>query len=450
MTAPDRFALAAGAVVAALAMLAACASAATPQELLDRAAAERRAAEAALAEARTRRLEQRKALAAEVQAAYDALAAARRKAHEAETSLQAAREELEDAAEGEAVTQHRIANFLAGVAEAAGRELDANAPADIAAAALWSAWSDRLARLEGASELTVARGRIVARDGSEADAPIFRLGAFAAYACGPDSSTLGLLRDLPDGRRAVAGPRFPGSAAAALRDLAAGEGSHVPLDASGTLIDRPDAEAGGFGAWLAAGGPFIVPILAVGGLGLLLIADRILFLLRTKAAPGAVSEALARLEAGDGGEVTGLFPGRATPTSRVILAGARAAGLDREHREAAMESALLAEAPRLERSLSLLGALAGVAPLLGLLGTVSGMIGTFDTISTVGTGNPRLLSGGISEALITTQLGLMVAIPLLLAHAWISRWVQRREAMLECTAIEAFGCHAPGGEGGAP
>jgi len=63
----------------------------------------------------------------------------------------------------------------------------------------------------------------------------------------------------------------------------------------------------------------------------------------------------------------------------------------------------------------------------------------FDTISAAGTGNPRLLSGGISEALITTQLGLMVAIPLLLAHAWLSRWVQRREAQLEHNAIQAFG-----------
>ncbi|MBM4020017.1 MAG: MotA/TolQ/ExbB proton channel family protein [Planctomycetes bacterium] len=104
-----------------------------------------------------------------------------------------------------------------------------------------------------------------------------------------------------------------------------------------------------------------------------------------------------------------------------------------------METALLAEAPKLERSLSLLAALAGVAPLLGLLGTVSGMIATFDTISAAGTGNPRLLSGGLSEALITTQSGLMVAIPLLLVHAWLRRWVERREVMIEHQAVQAFG-----------
>ena len=58
--------------------------------------------------------------------------------------------------------------------------------------------------------------------------------------------------------------------------------------------------------------------------------------------------------------------------------------------------------------------IAAVAPLLGLLGTVTGMIGTFDVITQFGTGDPKMLSGGISEALVTTQMGLIVAIPMLL------------------------------------
>ena len=79
----------------------------------------------------------------------------------------------------------------------------------------------------------------------------------------------------------------------------------------------------------------------------------------------------------------------------------------------------------------MLAACAGIAPLLGLLGTVTGMISTFDVITEYGTGNPRLLSGGISVALITTQLGLIVAVPLVLAHAWASRAIERRQALLE-------------------
>ena len=96
-----------------------------------------------------------------------------------------------------------------------------------------------------------------------------------------------------------------------------------------------------------------------------------------------------------------------------------------------MEAALLAEEPVLDRSVNLIAACAAIAPLLGLLGTVTGMIETFGVITQFGTGNPKLLSGGISVALITTQLGLMVAVPLLLGHAFVRRGVRTRKVLLE-------------------
>ena len=81
---------------------------------------------------------------------------------------------------------------------------------------------------------------------------------------------------------------------------------------------------------------------------------------------------------------------------------------------------------RLERGLTPIGVLAAVAPLLGLLGTVLGMIQTFDVIAFFGTGNARALAGGISVALITTQTGLLVAIPgLIMAN----RLARRAEAL---------------------
>ena len=64
--------------------------------------------------------------------------------------------------------------------------------------------------------------------------------------------------------------------------------------------------------------------------------------------------------------------------------------------------------------------LAAVAPLLGLLGTVTGMIGTFQAITLFGAGDPKLMAGGISQALVTTVLGLVAAIPLLLLHGSIA------------------------------
>lgn len=86
---------------------------------------------------------------------------------------------------------------------------------------------------------------------------------------------------------------------------------------------------------------------------------------------------------------------------------------------------------RLSRGLSFLALVAAVAPLIGLLGTVTGMIGTFAVITEHGTGDPRLLSGGISEALLTTQLGLTIAVPALLLYTGLDRWAHGIVARIE-------------------
>ena len=88
-----------------------------------------------------------------------------------------------------------------------------------------------------------------------------------------------------------------------------------------------------------------------------------------------------------------------------------------------LDEAVLAVSGSLERGLNLIGVLAAIAPLLGLLGTVLGMIGTFDTIAVFGTGNARAMAGGISEALITTQTGLLIAIPGLYMRNFLQRRV---------------------------
>ena len=79
--------------------------------------------------------------------------------------------------------------------------------------------------------------------------------------------------------------------------------------------------------------------------------------------------------------------------------------------------------------------MAAVAPLLGLLGTVTGMIATFDIITEFGTGNPKLLSGGISVALVTTELGLIVAIPTLMLGNLLNGWGSRIKEDLDKSAL---------------
>src|SRR5690606_13868542 len=90
---------------------------------------------------------------------------------------------------------------------------------------------------------------------------------------------------------------------------------------------------------------------------------------------------------------------------------------DAELLELRLSEAVLREMPPLERGQSILRLFAAAAPLLGLLGTVTGMIVTFQTITIFGTGDPKLMADGISQALVTTVLGLVVALPLLFLNA---------------------------------
>lgn len=112
--------------------------------------------------------------------------------------------------------------------------------------------------------------------------------------------------------------------------------------------------------------------------------------------------------------------------------------------ELKIDEAILKEVPQLEKAQSMIKLFAAIAPLLGLLGTVTGMIATFQAITNFGTGDPKLMAGGISQALITTVLGLVAAIPLLLSHNLVSgqskRLVQildEQAAGLIATAMEA-------------
>ena len=120
-------------------------------------------------------------------------------------------------------------------------------------------------------------------------------------------------------------------------------------------------------------------------------------------------------------------PQKGNPLGRIMLAYEDSRDRDPETVELKMDEAILRESPKLERGLSLLKLGAAIAPLLGLLGTVTGMIQTFQAMMIYGTGDPQLMAGGISEALVTTMLGLIAAIPLLVLHAFcasIARGIQ--------------------------
>ncbi len=106
--------------------------------------------------------------------------------------------------------------------------------------------------------------------------------------------------------------------------------------------------------------------------------------------------------------------------------------------EARLDEAVLAELPRLERGQPMVKLLAAVAPLLGLLGTVTGMIVTFQAITVFGTGDPQLMAGGISQALVTTVLGLITAVPLLFAHTALAGRSRHLAGLVEGQASAAL------------
>ena len=148
-------------------------------------------------------------------------------------------------------------------------------------------------------------------------------------------------------------------------------------------------------------------ILVIGVFGLLLVLLRLTGLGRVA---GRMKRQLAE-------------PGKAVadnPLGRVLLVAGDAGDRDIDAIELLLDEAILRETPALQRGLALLKLLAAVAPLLGLLGTVTGMILTFQSITLFGTGDPKLMAGGISQALVTTVLGLIVAIPLLFSHTLLA------------------------------
>ena len=139
--------------------------------------------------------------------------------------------------------------------------------------------------------------------------------------------------------------------------------------------------------------------------------------------------ALAKMAVG--GQKRKAQPSKSNALGRVMMAYEGAKNKDADTVELKLDEAILRESPKFEFGLNLLKLLAGIAPLLGLLGTVTGMIKTFQAMMIYGTGDPQLMAGGISEALVTTMLGLIAAIPLLILHSFCSSMARSIQGTLE-------------------
>jgi len=177
-------------------------------------------------------------------------------------------------------------------------------------------------------------------------------------------------------------------------------------------------------------------IIGLGVVGLFLALLRVIFLMiNSSSSESLPKETIAKLKASGTEETLKFLKEKSGATARLLKATVRNIDRDREHIEDIVAETILHESGRLDKFGSAIMVIAAVSPLLGLLGTVTGMIATFDIITEFGTGDPKLLSGGISIALVTTELGLVVAIPLILLGNLLNGWSEKVKDSMEHAAL---------------
>lgn len=179
-------------------------------------------------------------------------------------------------------------------------------------------------------------------------------------------------------------------------------------------------------AWslLRQGGPVMVPLALCSIFALAVVLDRVWALRRKRVLPGELLSAARRFRAGDDpGAVLTPCDERPGPLASVLRAVLEDPPRERELAVERIQTAGRRAVRELERGLVALEIIAAISPLLGLLGTVLGMFNTFQVIAEQGLGDPGALSGGISQALITTIFGLGIAIPTAVAQSYFSHRV---------------------------
>ncbi len=236
---------------------------------------------------------------------------------------------------------------------------------------------------------------VVGTDGNPVERTVTRVGPFTAIADGEFLTWNSETQSLQElGRQ----PSGPARRAAASFEGASGARAVAPLDPSKGSILALEVQRPSAGEQVQQGGVIGYIILGLGAAGALLAAWRFFVLFglgrRIKAQQG-------RGGAGDD-----------NPLGRILAVYEANPGADTETLDLKLDEAVLREVPPIERGITTVRVLSVIAPLLGLLGTVTGMIQTFQMITLYGTGDPKMMAGGISVALVTTMLGLIVAIPL--------------------------------------
>ncbi len=279
-------------------------------------------------------------------------------------------------------------------------------------------------------------GRALTTEGEAVTGGFVEVGPLSFFAETADPGDAGVTLARPGSSLPTVFGSFPPEQAAGIRELVRTGSGTVPVDVTaGAALKLREARE----RWwqhVKKGGVIMVPILGLAVICAVLAIVKLISLhfLATGRADNRIQAIIEALEQGDPTHAMDLAQTLRKPLGPVICEGIEHRNAPKEQIEELMYERLLAQVPALERFLSPLAVGASTAPLLGLLGTVTGMIHTFQLITVFGTGDARTLSAGISEALITTEYGLMIAVPALLVHAYLSRRVRRAVALTQQAA----------------
>ena len=246
---------------------------------------------------------------------------------------------------------------------------------------------------------------VVRPSGEKYDADVTRVGSFNVI------TEDRYLNYLAENDELVELPRQPAgavrSSAADLHDADPGQEVGFFIDPSrgallGLLVQSPS-----LGERVEQGKAVGYAIILLGIVGLIIVGQRLLTLTRIRS---RINNQMKDLET----------PRPDNPLGRILISYIENKHLDLDTIKSRVEEVMFSDLAEIKKGLQLIKVFAAVAPLMGLLGTVIGMIGTFQAITLFGTGDPKLMAGGISQALVTTVLGLCAAIPLVLSHGLLA------------------------------
>jgi biopolymer transport protein ExbB len=213
--------------------------------------------------------------------------------------------------------------------------------------------------------------------------------------------------------------KMPGSHLSEARRFAADESPGLYLDPSSGGAFRFIADMPDWWEELQSGGSLMWPICLCGVIAAILALERFITLMRHSKATAQLAEAVTPvLQRANWDEALRLCAASTIGLARVLTTGIQHRQEQTEVLESVIEEGIQAIRGPLDRNMAGLQIIAVVSPLLGLLGTVTGMISTFNMLTIYGSGDPRLMSGGISEALVTTEYGLFISIPVILVHGY--------------------------------